>query len=387
MIAGYAAFLQLYTTQPLLPLLKEEFHTDEVAVSLTITLASLGVAFGAPLAGTIADRIGRKKVIVASAFLVAFISIPAAFAHTLGWLNVWRFLQGVCTPGVFSVTVAYVNDEWPRLEVGRGVSYYISGTVLGGFSGRTMSGLVAHYLPWRDVFLVVGALNLICAFAVWRMLPDDQSTIRTSIPWDRWLHAAGSHLRNRSLLSTYVVGFCVLFSLVGTYTYITFRLSEPPFSFPPSVLGAIFFTYVIGALLTPLAGRSVDRYGHRATLTVGIVSGICGVAITLLPWVWTIAIGLTLCCAGVFAAQAATNSFIGVTAKENRALASGLYAAFYHTGGSVGAAVPGYFYQAGGWPACAGFIAAVQTLTICIALRFWSGGREPEEHAQLSEVD
>lgn len=384
MVAGYAAFLQLYTTQPLLPLLKSEFHADEIAVSLTITLASLGVAVGAPIAGTVADRWGRKKVIVWSAVLVALTSLPAAFTTTLPQLLLWRFLQGLCTPGIFSVAVAYVNDEWPRLEAGRAVSYYISGTVFGGFSGRTISGFVAHHLPWRDVFLVIGALNLICAAIVATMLPRDQEFHRTVLPMREWTGAVRAHLANRSLLATFVVGFCVLFSLVGTYTYITFRLAAPPFNYPPAVLGSIFFTYVIGALLTPLAGRGVDRFGHRATLTAGICSGVCGVGITLIPSVWAIAVGLTFCCAGVFAAQASTNSFIGLAATKNRALASGLYAAFYHTGGSVGAAIPGFFYKAGGWPATAAFVAAVQAATVLVALRYWGAPACAIDHAQPS---
>ena len=70
-LAGYCAFLQLYATQPLLPMLTGVFHAGKVAVSLTVTMASLGVAIAAPFAGILADRIGRRKVIVWSAFLLA----------------------------------------------------------------------------------------------------------------------------------------------------------------------------------------------------------------------------------------------------------------------------------------------------------------------------
>ena len=56
-----------------------------------------------------------------------------------------------------------------------------------------------------------------------------------------WFSAAYTHLKNSRLLATYCIGFCVLFSLVATFTYITFYLAEPPFHLEPAALGSIFF--------------------------------------------------------------------------------------------------------------------------------------------------
>ena len=112
------------------------FTRAAVAVSLTVTMASLGVAIAAPFAGILADRIGRRKVIVWSAFLLALSALATASATTLPQLIAWRFLQGVFTPGVFAVTVAYINDEWRDAGAGRAIAAYISGTVSGGFSSR-----------------------------------------------------------------------------------------------------------------------------------------------------------------------------------------------------------------------------------------------------------
>src|SRR5580704_18143033 len=124
-LAGYCGFLQLYATQPLLPMLTGVFHAGKVAVSLTVTMASLGVAIAAPFAGLLADRIGRRPVIVWSAFLLGLTALATASATTLPQLLAWRFLQGVFTPGVFAVTVAYINDEWREAGTGRVVAAYI----------------------------------------------------------------------------------------------------------------------------------------------------------------------------------------------------------------------------------------------------------------------
>lgn len=368
-VAGYCAFLQLYATQPLLPMLTGVFHAGRVAVSLTVTMASLGVAVSAPFAGILADRIGRRKVIVWSAFLLALTALATASATSLPQLIAWRFLQGVFTPGVFAVTVAYINDEWRDAGAGRVVAAYISGTVSGGFSSRILSGLVAAHAPWPRVFVVLGGLNLLLAVVIATWLPRDQP--RRIVAENKGWAAVAAHLANRELMATFLVGFCVLFSLVGVFTYVTFHLAEPPYSLLPGALGSIFFVYLAGAVVTPLIGRAIDRFGHRRTLAAAIAVSISGVGLTLAGPLWIVAAGLAVCCTGVFSAQASASAFIGTAAEQNRGLAVGLYATFYYLGGSAGAAAPGPFYSWGGWPACAAFIAAVQALTILIAVLYW----------------
>lgn len=370
-LAGYGSFLQLYATQPLLPMLRGVFHASEMAVSLTVVGASLGVAISAPLMGMLADRIGRRPVIVWSAMLLALTALATSTATTLPQLIAWRFLQGVFTPGVFAVTVAYINDEWRDGGAGRTVAAYISGTVTGGFTSRFVSGLVAARAPWPRVFLVLGGLNLLVALAIWAWLPKETKPHEPS--HGGW-RAAMAHLQNRALLAAYLVGFCVLFSLVGAFTYITFYLAAPPFLLEPAALGSIFFVYLVGAVVTPAAGPAIDRYGNRAALAVAIACSVAGIALTLGPHLWMVVAGMAVCCTGVFVAQASASAFVGGAAAQNRGLAIGLYSTFYYLGGSAGAAAPGPFYAWGGWPACAAFLAAVQGITILIALLFWKPG-------------
>jgi MFS family permease len=377
-VAGYCAFLQLYSTQPLLPRLTQIFHAGTVEVSLTITMAALGVALSAPFAGLLADRLGRKRVIVWSAFLLAACSLLAATSPNLETLIFWRFCQGVFTPGVFSVTVAYINDEWSPAELGRALSAYVSGTVMGGFSCRFIAGLVASHFEWRWVFVVLGTLNLAGAVAVALLLQPESHTLHLTAPRGSFLAAVREHLHNPLLRAAFAVGFCVLFSLIAIFTYITFYLAAPPFHLEPAALGSIFFVYLIGAAVNPIAGRAIDRFGHRKVLACSIGAGVAGVALTLIPNLVAVAAGLTICSTGTFAAQTAGSGFIGLAADRYRALAVGMYATFYYIGGSLGAAVPGYFWNLGGWPACAAFIVSVQILTVVLALRFW------KEHKPIS---
>jgi len=368
--AGFCAFLDLYATQPLLPALTDYFHAGKVAVSATLTAANVGVALAAPLVGFIADRLGRRCVIAWSAFLLGLFTLLASTSATLGQLIAWRFLEGVCTPGIFAATVAYINDEWPASEAGAVVAAYVTGTVIGGFSSRMIAGLVAARFAWPAVFIVLGALNLACAVILASWLPPEKR-LRGARAGGPWFGGALAHFRNPRLLAAYAAGFCVLFTLMATFTWVIFYLAAPPFELKQTQLASIFFVYLIGAAITPIGGRAINRFGHRAAVTAAALMGLSGMALTLPHSLWLVAPGLALCCSGVFVAQSTANSFIGTATEHDRALAVGIYATFYYLGGSAGASFPGLLWHIGGWPACVALIACVQLITAGIAWRFW----------------
>src|SRR5690242_12252452 len=101
--AGFCAFLAMFAPQPLLPMLARVFNVPPGRISLVVTASTLAVAIAAPFAGVIADRFGRKRVIVPAAFLLSIPTLLAATSQTFGQLLLWRFLQGVFTPGIFAV--------------------------------------------------------------------------------------------------------------------------------------------------------------------------------------------------------------------------------------------------------------------------------------------
>jgi MFS transporter, YNFM family, putative membrane transport protein len=370
-LAGAAAFLSLYATQPLLPLLARTFHASTFDVGLTITAPTIAVAIFAPLVGRLADRAGLRRVIVASAFLLAAATALAATSSTLSQLLVWRFVQGVITPGVFAGSVAYIHEEWPADRAGRGTGAYMTGTILGGFTGRAVAGFVAVDFNWQASFAALAVLTCAIATALFAWLPAD----RKPLQHHRDLGHGGSllqHLRNRQLVTTYAIGFCVLFTQVAMFTYVTFHLAAPPYSLSAAALGWLFVVYLIGAVVTPFGGRWIDRYGHRSGLGIAMGIGATGAVLTVTPWLPAIVAGLSLCATGVFIAQAATSSYIGAVTTRDRASAVGLYSTFYYTGGSVGAALPAALWTRGGWPACVALIVAVQTAGVLIAFTQWA---------------
>src|ERR1035438_3139773 len=239
MLAGMCTFLNVYNTQPLLPYLQQVFNASEIAVSLTVSATILAMALTAPFIGLLAESVGRKKVIVPSLYALTVPALLQTAPRTLHQLVFWRFMQGVFVPGVIVVIMAYINEEFPRQLVGRAMSAYISGTVLGGFLGRYISGVVAHNFAWREAFIAIGLVNLAGAILVQRSLPRARNIARApSVAHS--LSEGWQHLRNPRLLAVFGMGASALFCLVGAFTYANFYLAAPPYRLNSQQLGSIF---------------------------------------------------------------------------------------------------------------------------------------------------
>src|ERR1039458_4509683 len=282
MLAGVCTFLNVYDKQPLLPYLQQIFPPPEISMALT-----------APFIGLLAESIGRKKVIVPSLYALTVPTLLAATSHTLHQLVFWRFMQGVFAPGVIVVIMAYINEEFPRRHVGKAMSAYVSGTVLGGFLGRYISGVVAHNFAWREAFVAIGLVNLAGAILVQRSLPLAKNFARApSIAHS--ISEGWQHLRNPRLLVVFGMGSSALFCLVGAFTYANFYLAAPPYRLNSEQLGSIFFVYLLGFIVTPLSGRCLDRYGLRLTSVVAVCLTIAGLLLTLLHSLPVIVAGLEI---------------------------------------------------------------------------------------------
>lgn len=374
-LCGVCAFLELYCTQPLLPLLARLFHASKTGVGMTVSAATLGVALSAPVFGALAERLPRKRVIVVALLGVSLPTLMAATSTSLAQLIFWRFLQGITVPGIIAVVITYIGEEWSPDRVPLIMSVYVSGTALGGLLGRVSSGILADRFSWRISFLVLGAASLAGAAAVAAWLP--QGLRHTAVRDLResetgFFSQVQGLIRIRRLVATFAVGFNVLFSLVGVFTWITFHLSAAPYLLTTTELSSLFFVYLIGLAVTPAAGYLITRVGLRAGISGAIVCAITGVLLTLAASLAVVIAGLALLCTGVFIAQTASSTHLRVAAPAGmRVTAAGLYITCYYLGGAAGGVVPGAFWALGGWPACVGFIVAMQTIGLLIALLGW----------------
>ncbi len=367
MMAGMCTFFNVYCTQPLLPQLRRIFQASELEVSLTVSATILAVAVAAPLVGALAERMGRKKVIAPSLLLLTVPTVLCATANSLRALILWRFAQGLFVPGVIAVILAYINEEWEGRGVGRAMASYVTGTVLGGFLGRFISGVVAAHWGWRWSFVVLGAMNLTGALMVRAWLPLSTRFVRAE-HLSHVVADAKRHLRNRRLLANFGTGGAVLFSLVGAFTYANFYLAAPPFHLNSAQLGSIFFVYLLGVVVTPFSGRFLDHFGFRPTAFLYCAMMICGLLLTLAHSLPVVIAGLAVFSSGVFIAQAAATVQTGAIAGRARSSAAGLYVTVYYLGGAAGATITDWFWQRWGWPGCAAFLASGAIFSLILAI-------------------
>jgi predicted MFS family arabinose efflux permease len=370
-LAGYCAFINLYSPQSILPLLSREFGASAAEVSSIITVSTLAVAVTAPFTGTVADVLGRKRVIVAAMFLLVIPTLMVGMATSLSELIFWRAVQGLMLPPIFAVTIAYIGDEWPTHEATTAAGIYSSGSSLGGFSGRLVTGLLADLIGWRAGFDALALIAFAGAIAVAFLLPPERKFVRSE-----GLLASGrqmlAHFKNRQLLATYAVGFGVLFNFICTFTYISFYLAAAPYNLSASWLGAIFVVYLTGSVLTPLTGWAVGRFGRRRFTARVIALWIAGIGLTLAPSLPLIIAGLAISAGCGLILQAISTGYVAITAKVGRSSAVGLYVTSFYTGGSFGAACGGLAWTFGGWPACAALVVAMLAVMVSIVIFGWA---------------
>jgi len=365
-LIGMFAFLQVYSIQAILPVLVTDFSATEVQAGMVVGATILAIAIMSPFLGMLSDAVGRKSFVVGA---LLFLTLPTALiaqSTTIEWIGLWRFIQGLSVPGITVVIIAYIGEEFEGQSVTGLMSFYVSGCVLGGFMGRFLLGHLHEFFGWRQAYYVLAALTLISALWVAKTLPSSRH-FEANPNFHSAIKTLGSHLVNRYVVTACLLGACVLFSLVGCFTFINLYLAETPYSLGTGALANIFAVYLIGVVITPLSTILLRRFGSARTIIVAVIISMLGVLLTLATPLWLIVIGLGVMSSGVFVTQSATISYIAVNVKQGRSLASGLYYMFYYAGGTLGAWLCGLAYAYGEWQFTVWILLLVQVLALLIA--------------------
>jgi MFS transporter, YNFM family, putative membrane transport protein len=250
----------------------------------------------------------------------------------------------------------------PPHALGSLVGGWIAATVTGGLLGRVGSGMLTELWGWRASFVVFAALTLLCALLCALALPPD--TRPRAASWRRAYGGMLAHLRNRRLLGAFLIGGALFFGFIGVFTYLPYYLSGAPFFLSPGLVSLLYLAYLAGVVVSPVAGRLSRRVGRRALMAVGLGVAMLGVAGTLAASLPLIVASLFVLCSGMFTAQAVAPAFVNATAREAKGGASALYLTCYYIGGTLGAVVPGWAWQALGWPG----VTTVCLLALLLAL-------------------
>jgi YNFM family putative membrane transporter len=344
LLGASGMFASMYSTQAILPELGRDFDVGPARAGLSVSVVVLACAVGVWFWGPLSDRLGRRRTMITASALLVVPTIAAGLAPTFEALLVCRTLQGLCMPGLLTVGLPYVMEAFGGWLGGGAMGVYVSSLVAGGLVGRVGVALVADVVGWRWGVAGLAVLPAAGAVLMLRALPDvgvpiRHGTMRTALP---------AQLRNGPLVRTALAGGCVFFTFVGTFTFVTFRLQDPPFDFGNVGSSLVFLLWILG-VVGPFAGRLADRVGWRVAALVAIACALTGLCVSLPAFLPTLAVGLGLMTFAMFGGATALQLGVLSAAASDRGAAAALYFCVYYTSGALGAYLPGLAWQAWGW--------------------------------------
>lgn len=160
-------FMALYVEQLGAPQNKVEWYAG-----LAVSLSALTSALIAPVWGRLADRYGRKPMMVGASLVMTFTMGGLAFVPNVFWLLVLRILNGLFS-GYVPNSTALIASQAPKNRSGYALGTLATGVIGGSLVGPLLGGVLAEILGIRQVFLLVGFILLICNLMTIFLVKED----------------------------------------------------------------------------------------------------------------------------------------------------------------------------------------------------------------------
>ena len=179
---------------PFMPIFVEELGVESSQVTfysgIAISISSVSAAFISPIWGILADKYGRKPMMIRAGIAMTITMGGLAFVPNVFWLLVLRFLNGVFTGYVPNAT-ALIASQVPKDKSGYALGTITSGVLAGTLSGPFVGGLIAEVFGIRNAFLMVGALVSLAAILTIFFIKEDFQPVtkETAIP-TKYLYAS-----------------------------------------------------------------------------------------------------------------------------------------------------------------------------------------------------
>lgn len=267
----------------------------------------------------------------------------------------------------FTLTLAHFAERCSKHDMPRALAAYVTGSVLANLLGRLIASNVAVEFGAPAAFLALAALNLSGALLAYVTLTH-VAPLPLRAQARELLGAFAQHFRNPALRRAYAVGFLILFGFVGLFSYVGFAVVAPAGGLSMRAASLAFLCFAPSLATTPMAGPLSARLGVATAAAIALICAVIGAFLSIVANVPVIFLGLALFSSGAFVAQAVVTSFVGRTAKTERAAASGLYLSAYYSGGLVGAAAIGALYEKFGWSGAASGVAISLALASLLAV-------------------
>jgi len=277
---------------PVVPDITSAFGRPDSAAGLVVAAAALPGVVAAPVIGVLADRVGRRRVLVPCLALFGAMSVVAALAPEYWVLVTARFVMGIGAAGLINLAVVLIGDHWTGAErirqVGRNAAVLTAGLAL----LPTISGVLATAGSWRWA-LAPSALALVTAFAAWRELDDVRPPHGATTLGDQ-VRGARVLLGSPVMLATVASGFLIFVMIFGlVLTTLPVHL-EREFGQGAAARGVLLAVPSVSSTLVALnLARLRAAMGLRLLLVAGAaLFGLSLVTIGLAAAILAIVLGL-----------------------------------------------------------------------------------------------
>lgn len=365
----------LYVPQPLLPVLAEQFSVSREMAALLTTIAFIPLSLAPLIYGYLLETVTARQVLRIAFLLLGVSSLAMGFVDSYSWMLGWRLFQGLLIPAILTALMTYTSQSAAKGEVQRAMAWYIGATIVGGFAGRALSGMIASLVHWRGSFLVLG-VSLLLVWLGLAKLPES-GVVRLQRPR---LGLIREVLEKPLFLRSYLMVFCFFLAFAAVMNFLPFRLTELTPEADELRIGLAYSGYMMGVLAS-LNAVKIQGWcgGVKRTLILALGVYLLALALLGVPSVVVLLTTMFLFCGAMFLAHATATGLLNHMADEHKGMVNGLYVSFYYGGGALGSFLPGYIYSWFGWSGFVVVLMSVVSLALFLAAGISSSSLKPSE--------
>ncbi|HUQ76936.1 MAG TPA: MFS transporter [Burkholderiales bacterium] len=335
-LAAFTSSASLRATDPLLPLIAEDYAVTTGAAAAAVTAFALAYGLLQVVCGPLGDRFGRYRTIAAAAFVSAFGSAACAMAPDLQTLVIARFVAGATIGAFIPLSVAWIGDSFPYAQRQSVLARFLIGQIVGIGFGTALAGVLAEHFGWRAIFgLLAAVLLAIAALLALEARRHAPPAVRTSM---RQSFARMPVLFRRPavrglLMTAFAEGFLIFGALAFVALYFQRR-----FGTGPGAAGTLVGMYAVGGMLyAAVAPRALRAFGEIGLATIGGIALAAGYAmLAISPSLVLAACGLLAIGGGFYMFHTTVQTKTTEVDPKERGSAVALFATFLFTGQAIG---------------------------------------------------